>query len=432
MGRRKSEQSQLFYAFDLEAVVPDDHQVRQIATVLDLSWARTELAPYYSHTGRPSVDPELMIRMLILGYVFAIRSERALCREVQLNLAYRWFCGLGIEDKIPDHSAFTRARNERFRQHDVFRRMFERVVAACIRADLVGGSGFAVDASLIAADANKCRSTPGSKWSRDLDPARARRAVQDYLASLDHPAWGAATDVMPKFVAPADPAAQWTGALRNAAFFAYADNYLIDVKFGIIMDVEASRAIRQAEVGASQTMIERTQATFGIKPDWIVADTAYGSAPNLHFLVDEKGNEHDSYVCPNGKIAPRSNRKRKARGDNMVSYFSRVTDCRSCPLKPRCCPKSPSRKITRHIHEAARDVARAIAKTAAYEQTRRDRKKVEMLFAHLKRILRMGRLRLRGPAGAQFEFTLAAIAQNLRRLAKLTIQPPDTSRLRVA
>ncbi len=116
MGRSKSEQGQLFYAFDLEAVVPDDHQVRQIAAVLDLSWARTELAPYYSHTGRPSVDPELMIRMLILGYVFAIRSERALCREVQLNLAYRWFCGLGIEDKIPDHSAFTRARHERFRE----------------------------------------------------------------------------------------------------------------------------------------------------------------------------------------------------------------------------------------------------------------------------------------------------------------------------
>ena len=288
MGRRKSEQGQLFYAFDLDAVVPDDHQVRRIAAVLDLSWVRGELAPHYSHTGRPSIDPELMIRMLILGYVFAIRSERALCREVQVNLAYRWFCGLGIEDKIPDHSAFTRARNERFREHDIFRRVFERVVAACIEAGLVGGKGFAVDASLIAADANKCRSTPGDEWSRDIDPATVERAVQDYLANLDDPAWGAATDVVPKFVAPADPAAQWTGALRNAAFFAYADNYLIDVKFGIIMDVEASRAIRQAEVGASQTMIERTEATFGIKPDWLVADTAYGSAPNLHFLVDEK------------------------------------------------------------------------------------------------------------------------------------------------
>ena len=218
------------------------------------------------------------------------------------------------------------------------------------------------------------------------------------------------------------------------------------------MDVEASRAIRQAEVGASQTMIERTEETFGLKPDWLVADTAYGSAPNLHFLVDEEGIEphvpvidkskrddgtfsredfiydeaHDCYVCSNGKVLPRSSRKRMPRGDDMISYFSRVADCRPCLLKSRCCPKTPCRKITRHIHEAARDVARAVAKTAAYEQTRRDRKKVEMLFAHLKRILRMGRLRLRGPAGAQFEFTLAAIAQNLRRLARLTFHPPDT------
>lgn len=333
MGRRKGEQGQLFYAFDPESVVPEDHQVRRIAVVLDLSWVRAKLAPYYSHTGRPSIDPELMIRMLILGYVFAIRSERALCREVQVNLVYRWFCGLGIGDKIPDHSTFTRARNERFREHDVFRDVFERIVAACIKADLVGGTGFAVDASLIAADANKCRSTPGDKWSCDIDPATAKRAVRDYLANLDDPAWGTATDVVPKFVAPADPAAQWTGALRNAAFFAYADNYLIDVKFGVIMDVEASRAIRQAEVGASQTMVERTEATFGIKPEWLVADTAYGSAPNLHFLVDEKeiephipvidkskrddgtfsredftyDGERDRYVCPTGKILPRSN-----------------------------------------------------------------------------------------------------------------------------
>ena len=455
MGRRKDDQGQLFYAFDLDAVVPDDHQVRRIAAVLDLSWVHGELAPHYSHTGRPSIDPELMIRILILGYVFAIRSERALCREVQLNLAYRWFCRLGIEDKIPDHSTFTRARNERFRNQDIFRLAFERVVEACIKAGLVGGEGFAVDASLIAADANKCGSTPGDKWSHDIDPATARRAVQDYLANLDDPAWGAATDVVPKFVAPADPAAQWTGAMKSAAFFAYADNYLIDVKAGIIMDVEASRAIRQAEVGASQTMLERTEATFGIKPDWLAADTAYGSAPNLHFLVDEKDiaphipvidksrrddgtfsredfiydEARDWYVCLNGKVLPRSS---GTRGDDMISYFARVADCRACPLKSRCCSKSPSRKITRHIHEAARDVARAIAKTAAYEQTRRDRKKVEMLFAHLKRILRMGRLRLRGPAGAQFEFTLAAIAQNLRRLARLTVHPPDIAVLRVA
>src|SRR6201987_3591555 len=169
MGRRKGEQGQLFYAFRPESVVPEDHQVRRIAVVLDLSWVRAKLAPYYSHTGRPSIDPELMIRMLILGYVFAIRSERLLCREVQVNLAYRWFCGLGLEDKIPDHSAFSRARNERVRNSDIFRRVFDRVVETCIRAGLVGGKGFAVDASLIVADANKQRSIPGTEWNKERD-----------------------------------------------------------------------------------------------------------------------------------------------------------------------------------------------------------------------------------------------------------------------
>jgi len=222
MGRIGQDQGQLLYSFNLEEVVPDDHLVRAIAGVVDLSWVRAELAPHYSPIGRPSVDPVLMIRRLIVGYVFAIRSERALCREVQLNLAYRWFCGLGIEDKMPDHSAFSRARNERFRDSDIFRRLFERVVGTCIAAGLVGGEGFAVDASLIQADANKHRSIPGAEWNKDIDPEQAPRAVKEYLATLNDPAYGAASNVTPKFISPSDPAAQWTGALRNAAFFAYA------------------------------------------------------------------------------------------------------------------------------------------------------------------------------------------------------------------
>ena len=224
MGQLKHEQEQLFYAFRLDGVVPGDHLVREIAAVLDLTWVRAELASYYSPLGRPSIDPVPMIRMLIVGYVFAIRSERLLCREVQVNLAYRWFCGLSIEDKIPDHSAFSRARNERFRNSDLFRRVFERVVEACIAAGLVGGEGFAVDASLIVADANKQRSIPGSEWQKTRDPETASRAVKEYLATLDDAAFGAASEVTPKFVSPSDPAAQWTGAMRGPAFFAYADN----------------------------------------------------------------------------------------------------------------------------------------------------------------------------------------------------------------
>src|SRR5499425_4021 len=229
-----------------------------------------------------------MIRMLIIGYVFAIRSERALCGDVQVNFAYRWFCGLSIEDKVPDHSAFSRARNERFRDSDIFRRVFEHVVETCIAAGLVGGEGFAVDASLIVADANKQGSIRGAEWNKERAAKEASRAVREYLATLDDAAFGAASEVTPKFVSPSDPAAQWTGAMRGPAFFAYADNYLVDVKFGIVMDVVASRAIRQAEVGAAKTMIERTEERFGIKPARLAADTAYGSAPTLHWLVNDK------------------------------------------------------------------------------------------------------------------------------------------------
>src|SRR5829696_1200974 len=190
MGRLNHEQGRLFYSFCLEEAVPDDHLVRKVAAVLDLSWVHAELAPHYPDNGRPSIDPELMIRMLIIGYVFAIRSERAVCRDVQVNLAYRWFCGLSIEDKIPDHSAFSRARHERFRDSDMFRRVFERVVEACIAAGLVGGEGFAVDASLIAADANKQRSILGSEWNQRRDAARSSRAVKEYLATLGDAACG--------------------------------------------------------------------------------------------------------------------------------------------------------------------------------------------------------------------------------------------------
>src|ERR1700722_19340556 len=352
MGRLNHDQEQFFYSFRLDEAVPNDHPVREVAGVLDLGWVHSELAPYYPRLGRPSIDPVLMIRMLIVGYVFGIRSERALCREVQVNLAYRWFCGLSIEDKVPDHSAFSRARNERFGDSIIFRSVFERVVGSCVAAGLVGGEGFAVDASLIQADANKHRSIPGAEWNKDIDPEQARRAVKEYLATLDDPAYGAASSVTPKFVSPPDPAAQWTGALRNAAFFAYADNYLIDVKFGIIMDVEASRAIRQAEVGASQTMIERTEASFGIKPDCLAADTACGSAPNLNWLVNQQGiaphvpvidkskrddgtfnredftfdKERDIYICPAGKLLTTTGRLVND-GETTLLYFASVLDC---------------------------------------------------------------------------------------------------------
>src|SRR5215472_16484066 len=324
MGRLRRDQGQFFYSFHLDEVVPADHRVREIAGVLDLSWVHAELGRYYSPLGRPSIDPLLMIRMLIVGYVFAVRSERLLCREVQVNLAYRWFCGLSIEDKLPDHSAFSRARNERFRDSDVFRQVFERVVEACIAAGLVGGEGFAVDASLIAADANKQRSNPGAEWTKERAVKDASRAVKEYLATLDDAAFGAASDVTPKFVSPSDPAAQWTGAHKGHAFFAYADNYLIDLKASIIIDVEATRASRRAEVGAPRTMLDRAETCFGLKPQRLSADSAYGSAEILDWLLEEKK------IAPHVPVWDKSERS-DGTFSRSAFIFDAVSNTYTCP-----------------------------------------------------------------------------------------------------
>jgi transposase len=437
----------LFYDFCLEDHVPDDHLLRRIDRFLDLSDVRQTLRPFYCTIGRPSIDPELMIRMLIVGYCFGIRSERRLCEEVHLNLAYRWFCRLGLDGQVPDHSTFSRNRHGRFRQSNILRHVFETVVRRCMAEGLVGGEGFAVDASLIQADANKQRSVPGQEWSVADIRAKAGQAVKDYLATLDDAAFGAASDVRPKFISPSDPAAQWTGALRGPAFFAYADNYLVDTANAIIVDVEASRAIRQAEVGAARAMIDRVADRFGLHPKRLAGDSAYGAAPMLAWLVKERGisphipvfdkscrddgslsradftydAERNLYVCPQGKLLRTTGRAHDGR---TVLYRSQKTECDPCSLKPRCCPRTPHRKIPRDINEDARDVVRSLYGTPAFEQSRRDRKRVEMLFAHLKRILQLGRLRLRGPCGAQDEFLLAATAQNLRKLAKLRPEPP--------
>lgn len=447
MGERQVDQAALFYEFSLEAHVPGDHMLRSIDRFVELSDIRQRLAPFYSTIGRPSVDPELMIRMLIVGYCSGIRSERRLCEEVHLNLAYRWFCRLGLEGAVPDHSTFSKNRHGRFRESDLLRHVFETVVGRCMAEGLVGGEGFAVDASLIRADASRQDGVEGAKG---LPPEPSSRAVEEYLAVLDDAAFGAATEVTPKFLSPADPAARWTAAQGGQAFFAYCANYLIDLDHAVIVDVEASTAVRQAEVTAAKTMIERTEERFSLTPERLAADTAYGSAEMLDWLVHEHGIEphvpvfdrskrqdgtfsredfafdarRDHYVCPGGKILKqyRRNFKRPRSGvtkDRMRIYRASQSDCQGCALKERCCPKAPARKVPRSIHEGARDLAREIAKTEAYAASRQQRKKVEMLFAHLKRILKLGRLRLRGPCGARDEFLLAATAQNLRKLAKL-------------
>jgi transposase len=452
MGQQGGAQDRLFYSFNIGDHVPRGHLLRGIDRFFDLGELRQHLAPFYSHTGRPSIDPELMIRMLIVGYCFGIRSERRLCEEVQLNLAYRWFCRLDLEASIPDHSTFSKNRHGRFRESDAFRHVFESVLRRCMSEGLVGGEGFAVDASIIKADANRARGVPGAdvvEWAKGDAPSRA---VREYLEALEviNPS-NDPIDVpaAPKNISLTDPAARWTAAPGGPAFYAYSTNYLIDLQAGIIVDVEATPAHRTEEVDSTKTMVDRVEQRFDLKPNRLVGDTAYGTAPMLGWLVEEKriaphvpvwdrtGRKDDTissqdfawneqaneYRCPQGHALRNDRRqftnpRERVTKDDTVIYRSSRQDCGNCSMKQKCCPNTPTRKVTRSIHERSRDVARSIATTPQYQQSRHDRKKVEMLFAHLKRILKLDRLRLRGLSGAQDEFLLAATAQNLRRMGK--------------
>jgi len=446
MGQQAGNQERLFYSFNLEEHVPADHLLRGIDRFLDLSTLRRELEPFYSHTGRPSIDPELIVRMLIVGYCFGIRSERRLCEEVHLNLAYRWFCHLGLEDQVPDHSTFSKNRHGRFRESGAFRHVFEMVVQRCMAEGLVGGEGFAVDASVVRADVSRSRSIEPSVVKSD--PSRATRAVSEYLDALEQ-----SGSSIPSNVSLTDPEARWTAAPAGPAVFAYSTNYLVDVDAGIIVDVEATPAIRSAEVGSARSMIERVEERLKLKPERLIGDTAYGAAPMLGWLVEQKkiephvpvwdrseridgtlssaefrfDAEEDRYECPGGKYLRSTGR---VTSEDTLLYLGSRADCQSCPLKQRCCPNTPVRRIKRSIHESSRDVARALINTDAYQKSRKDRKKVEMLFAHLKRILKLDRLRLRGRAGAEDEFLLAATAQNLRRMAKWLV--PKSPNVNVA
>ena len=416
--------------------------LRAIDRVLDLSGLREHLAPYYSPTGRPSIDPELMIRMMLIGYCLGIRSDRTLCEEVKLNLAYRWFCKLKIADPVPDHSTFSKNRTGRFRESDAFRFVFERVLKQCMAAGLIGGEGFAVDASVVKADASKQKHHgDDDDWN---DGSRAVREYLDALTDQDGPVTPA------KKISQTDPMARWTAAPGGPAYYAYSTNYLVDTEAGIIVDVEATTALRSHEVASTRTMVERVKERLGLETKRLIGDTAYGTAEILGWMVNEKGiephvpvwdkarrddgtfsrsdfvfdEESDQYICPAGKELKRFRRNFTAPRTgitqrNEIKYRASEHDCRGCAFKEQCCPNTAIRKVTRSVHESARDVAREIRKTPAYRQTRRQRKQVEMLFAHMKRILKMDRLRLRGLSGAKHEFLLTATAQNLRRMAKL-------------
>jgi transposase len=446
MGRQSGDQSQLFYLFNLEERIPAGHLLRRINPIVTRALVdlRGKLASFHSDIGRPSIDPELMIRMLIVGYCYGIRFERRLCEEVALHLAYRWFCRLDVDDKVPDHSTFSVNRHGRFRDSDLLRHVFEAAVRACMDAGLVKGEGFAVDASVMEADASRYRGKAPDEIDWSL-PERQTRAVVEFLTALDDDD-PTADRKLPKVISPVDPCSAWTAKANKRVQFGYGLNYLIDIgPAAIIVDVEATPARTYDEVAATKPMIERTEKTFGLKPKRLAADTAYGTGKLLAWLLNKDITPHipvweryertdgmfsrsdftydaerDVYICPNGRPLRTTGTIYDGRVRN---YLSQSAECRICKLKERC-TRAPFRKIARDINEEARDHVRSLMDTPEFEQSSDERKRVEMRFAHLKVHHRFERMRLRGFTGARDEFHLAATVQNLKTLANHIWRPP--------
>lgn len=464
MGRQDRDQRQLFYDFNLDDVVPPDHLLRRlnVFAMAILSDLHEQLKPFYSDIGRPSIDPELMIRMLLVGYCYGIRHERRLCQEVALHLAYRWFCKLDLDDQVPHHSTFSVNRLGRFRESEILRHIFERVVAACMAAGLVKAEGFAVDASVMEANASRYHGKAPNEldWT---DAQRQKRAVAEYLAGLEAEAETEARGdsrssggsggepaakpdrKLPKVISPSDPSSAWTAKANKRVQFGYGLNYLIDVEHAIIVDVEATPARTFDEVAATRTMLERAEKRLDLKPDWLAADTAYGTGKLLAWLFGKNITPHipvweryapadgmfarsdftydaerDVYLCPNGRSLRTSGTIHDGRVRN---YLAHLADCRTCTLKQRC-TSAPLKKIARDINEDARDRARSLKDTPEFERSSNQRKKAEMRFAHLKVHHGFERMRLRGLTGARDEFHLAAIVQNLKTMALRLLGPP--------
>ena len=352
MGRR-GEQWSLFYQFRLDERVPKDHLLRRIDGFVTTALAdiHERLEPYYSEIGRPSVDPELMIRMLIVGYCYGLRSERRLTQEVELHLAYRWFCRLDLEDKVPHHSTFSGNRLHRFRDSDVFRHVFERVVAICMVAGLVKGEGFAVDASVMEANASRYHGKAPDEivWA---EPERQTRAVKEYLAALEAEVEPNPDRKPPKVISPSDPCSAWTAKANKRVQFGYGLNYLVDTENAVIVDVEPTPARTYDEVESTKIMLDRTEHRLNLKPKRLAADTAYGTGRFLGWLVGRGIAPHIPFAMLLSVTMVPSRAATSAGTDGAASTFARTTKCCAalapCTMAP-CYAIAPPNSIVMSV-----------------------------------------------------------------------------------
>jgi transposase len=441
MGQHSRSEA-LFYYFRLEDQVPETHLLRLIDKHISFAFVRAKLKESYSDTGRPSIDPELLLRILLIGYLYGITSERKLVEELRMHLAWRWFTGLGFDQEIPHHSTFSKNRHGRFQESKLFEQLFEEIVRQCVGAGLVQGTHLSVDGSFVEANAAKESRIPREQLA---EAAQVHHSVRQYLREVEEQNPVEEPVHEQDQVSTTDPDSTYATKGGMPARLGYYDNYLVDNGSCVIVGVQATAARMSQETVAAQDMLTRFAEWQGREPESVAADTTYGNGEFLQWLADRDITpymrtrdsihrkrspffgperftyepEHDRYICPAGQPL---NYGGQSHRNHSWTYIGTRKRCGPCKLRPQC-TSSAFRGLVIHQNEPARQRARELANTPEFAKAQRQRKKVEALFAELKNQIGLRRLRLRRLKFVREQFFLAAAAQNIKRLVRF-LSPP--------
>src|SRR5215831_1018866 len=434
----------LFYYFRLEDQVPENHLLRLIDKHISFEFVRKQLKNSYSDSGRPSVDPELLLRILLIGYLYGVTSERKLVEELGMHLAWRWFTGLSFDQEIPHHSTFSKNRHGRFQESQLFEQLFEQIVRQCVEVGLVRGQQLAVDGSFVEANAAKESRIPREQLAA---AAEVHHTVRQYLNELQvqNPVEEPVHEQ--ELVSTTDPDSTFATKGGTPARLGYYDNYLVDNPSCVIVGVQATAARLSQETVAAQAMLTRFAQRLGRKPESVAADTTYGNGEFLQWLAERAITpymrtresarrkrspfygperftyqpESNSYRCPAGQQLNYVGLNVRNRAH---AYIGSAKRCGACSLKTQC-TSGRYKYLAIHKDELARQRARDLANTPEFAHAQRQRKKVEALFAELKNQIGLRRLRLRRLKFVREQFFLAAAAQNLKRLVRFLNQRPQ-------
>jgi transposase len=434
----------LFYYFRLEDQVPETHLLRLIEKHISFAFVREKLKQSYSETGRPSIDPELLLRILLIGYLYGISSERKLVEELRMHLAWRWFTGLGFDQEIPHHSTFSKNRHGRFQESKLFELLFEQIVRQCVEVGLVQGKHLSVDGSFVEANAAKESRIPRQQLG---EAAQVNQTVRQYLVELEQQNPIEEPVHQQDQVSTTDPDSTYATKGGTPARLGYYDNYLVDNDSCVIVGVQGTAARISQETVAAQDMLIRFAQWQGRTPESVAADTTYGNGEFLQWLTDRSITPYmrtrDSALRKNNPgygperftYQPESNTYRCPAGEQLNyvglnvrnrahAYIGSAKRCGACSQKTQC-TTGRHKYLAIHIHEPVRQRVRELAQTPEFAKAQRQRKKVEALFAELKNQIGLRRLRLRRLKFVREQFWLAAAAQNIKRLVRFLDQQPQ-------